>query len=215
MNSLYNRFTIILFIIMILGCASPKQIEQPDVRNLSSRIGENTIDEIVIKAAVLDKEQTITLFNTDMEQRCVIPILFVVTNKSKVGCEIRREHFKAHLGISRIEPAMPGRAAALLRDPTGSMTAAWAGYILFGFLVAPSIDAADKAESAAIEEHRKVIFSSGHIPPGGSISGYLLFESPISLKSIKLFDLEYYLAGSKNKLTVVQLTNPYAGDINN
>ena len=116
-NALKSRRLVLIILfgcMFLLGCATPKQIARPDVGEHSSRVGKGTINDVVIQAEVLDNEQAIKLFNINMARRSVIPVLFVMTNKSKVGCELRREHFKALLVSARIEPAMPGRAAALL-----------------------------------------------------------------------------------------------------
>jgi hypothetical protein len=204
---------ILLGCICLIGCTAPGPIARPDVSDLSPRVRENSVNGIVFQATVLDGDQTARLFSTDMAQRNVVPVLFVMINRSEVSCTLRREHFTARFGPSGIEPAMPGRAAVLLRDSSGSRGAAWAGYALLGILAAPSIAAAEKMETAAIEAHRDIMFCHADLPPGGKVAGYLFFESPVPPRKLQLLDLELRLSGNRNDLITLRLSNPYARDI--
>lgn len=201
---------IILLGVCLSGCAGPKQIARPTVGELLSNVGEGMVGEIVFQASVLDKEQAGRLFENDMARKGVLPVLFVITNKSSADCHISREHFTAQMGPSRVEPAMPGRAAALLRNSSGSSGATMAGWLLLGVLAAPIINEADKSETSAIETHREVIFASADLPPGGKATGYLFFESPVPLTELKQLGVEFCLSGNRNESIAVQLKNPYA-----
>lgn len=203
---------IILLGICLSGCAGPKQIARPNAGELSSNVGEGVVDDIVFQAVVLNKTQAERLFKMDIARQGVIPVLFVMTNKSTADCHLLREHFTAHIGPAHVEPAMPGRAAALLRDSSGSAGAAWAGWAVLGVLAAPIIDAAEKNETSATEAHREVIFSSADLPAGGKAIGYLFFESPAPLTKLKQLGIEFCLSGNKNDSITVQLNNPYAID---
>jgi hypothetical protein len=176
-------------------------------------VGESSLNDITVQATVLDSEQTVRLFGADMARRGIIPVLFVMSNKTGNECAIRREHFTTRFGKSRIEPVLPGRAAALLGNSSWSRGAALAGFAV-GILAAPSIVAAEKNETAAVEAHREVIFSEARIPPGGKVAGYLFFESPAPFKGSGFLELELCLSGNRNDSITVQLSNPYASDVN-
>ena len=167
---------------------------------------------ITVQAAVLNREQTARLFNLDMARRGVVPVLFAVNNETGSELLIQREHFAVRAGKSRIEPCLPGRAAALLNDSSGSRNAALAGWLIFGIFAAPQVASADKAEKAAVETNREIVFSQADLSPGGRIAGYLFFESPVRLKSLRFFELELCLSGNRDELITVQLANPYAAD---
>jgi hypothetical protein len=89
----------------------------------------------------------------------------------------------------RLEPALPGRAATLLRDSSGSRNIALAGWLAIGIFAAPGIDAAEKKETAAVVANREVIFSVVEIAAGETIAGYLFFEISTAFAKIKLLAL--------------------------
>lgn len=193
------------------GCTSPRQIIAPDPKELSmSNEGQTERDGFTFRATILGEEQAKRLLNVDVfASRSVVPILFVLTNQNKNACMIRREHFTLRTAQLRIEPALPGRAAALLRDSSESEAAIWAGYLVFGIFAAPSIDAAEKKETASVEGHRELIFSEADLPPEGTIAGYLFFESLPSVKKVQRLELELRILGDMENLISVQLHNPY------
>jgi hypothetical protein len=97
----------------------------------------------------------------------------------------------------------------LLRDSSRSKGAAWAGYLVFGILAAPSINVAEKKEASSVESHREVIFSEALLAPGGTIAGYLFFESSSRLTKLQRLELELRILGDTDNLIPVQLSNPY------
>lgn len=196
--------------IFAAGCTGPRQIVAPDSRELSmSDEGQSERDGVTLRATVLGKEQTKRLLNVDVASRFMLPVLFVMYNQNKDPLVIRREHFALRIANLRIEPALPGRAASLLRDSSESEGAIWAGYLVFGIFAAPSIDAAEKKETASVEGHRELIFSEAQLSPGGTIAGYLFFESLPSLKEVQRLDLELRISGHIENLISVQLPNHY------
>ncbi len=195
----------------LTGCSGPQQIVAPDASELStSNVGQGQRNGLTLRAAVLNEEQEIRLLRVSIASRAITPILFIISNETEISHLIRREHFTLRIGQLHIEPALPGRAAALLGDHMGSQGAAVAGFLIFGILAAPGIDAAEKKEAASVEKHLEVIFSEANLPPGGTVTGYLFFESPSNLKKIQHFELELRIAGVPETLISVQLSNPYA-----
>ncbi len=191
------------------GCTGPRPIIAPDDKELSmSNVGQSNRDGFTLRAIILSEEQGKRLLNVDVRRHALVPVLFGMSNPTGNPCLIRRDHFRLRIGELQIEPAFPGRAAALLRDSSRSQGAAWAGYLLFGVLAAPSIDAADRKEAASVEAHREVIFSEAHLPPGGTIAGYLFFESPSSLTKVRRLEMELRISGNTEDLISVQLSNP-------
>ena len=196
--------------IFSIGCTGPRQIVAPDDKELPTSISEQSEQGgFTLRATILDEKQAKRLLGVDVASRAIAPILFVIGNQNENPYLIRRENFMLRIDQLRIEPALPGRAAALLRDSSRSQGAAWAGYLVFGIFAAPSIDAAEKKETASVEKHREVIFSEAHLPPGGMIAGYLFFESPFNLKKVQRLDLELSILGNAEKPIFIQLSNPY------
>lgn len=205
---------VLVICICIAGCTAPKQITRPDSKELLETVAEGSHGDITVKAAVLDSEQADRLLNTNLARRGVIPVLFAMGNKAENKCTIRREHFTARVGNVRVEPTLPGRAAALLRNSSRSAGTALLGGAVLGILAAPSLDAAEQKEAAAVEAHREVMFSEANIPPGGMAAGYLLFESPTPIKDLGFLELELCVSGNKDESVTIRLPNPYARDAN-
>jgi hypothetical protein len=86
----------------------------------------------------LAKEQAQRLLGVDVTERSVMPVLFVMTNQTATPQLVLREHFSLRIDQLRIDPALPGRAATLLRDSSGVQHAAFAGFAL-GIFAAPII----------------------------------------------------------------------------
>lgn len=195
----------------IAGCSGPQRIVAPDAKELSvSKVREGEREGVTLRAVVLDEEQGKRLLGVDATKQSVVPVLFAINNQTENPYQIHRGHFILRIGQLCIEPALPGRAATLLCNTSQSQGAAWAGYLVFGILAAPSIDTAEKKEVASVEAHRELIFSEARVTPNGAITGYLFFESPLPPKKIKQIDLEFRISGDKEKLIAVQLFNPYA-----
>lgn len=193
-----------------VGCTGPRQITAPNAKELSmSKPGESEREGVTLRAIILDEKQGKRLLCVDVTKHAVVPVLFVMSNQTENSYLIRREHFRLWIGQSRIEPALPGRAAALLRDSSRSQGAAWAGYLVFGILAAPSINTAEKKEAASVEAHRDVIFSETPLAPGSTIAGYLFFESPTPLKKVQWFEMVLRFSENTDYLISVQLSNPY------
>ena len=202
---------IVIASVSAAGCAGPRQIAAPDAKELRiSKVGETEQEGITLGATILDEDQVIRLLSVDVTRHDVVPVIFVMSNQAETSYLIRREHFRLEIGELHIEPVLPGRAAALLRDSSESQGAAWAGYFVFGILAAPSIHTAEKKETASVEAHREAIFSEAPLTPGSTITGYLFFESPTPLKKVQRFELELRISGNTDNSISVQLSNPYA-----
>ncbi len=78
-----------------------------------------------------------------------------------------------------------------------------------GIFAAPSISAAEKKEAESVEANREVVFSEALLAPGGTIAGYLFFESPFPLKKIEQLELELGVSGDRRNAVSIQLSNPY------
>lgn len=193
------------------GCAGPQPITPPNVSELpTAHIAQGERDGLVLRAALLAKEQAQRLISVDVTGRSVMPVLFVMTNQTATPHLVLREHFSLRVDQLPIEPALPGRAATLLRDSSGVQHAAFLGWLVLGPFAIPSIHTAGKQEAAVVEANRELIFSQGHLPPGGTLAGYLFFEIPIVPAKIQLLELELQVfPGSAEDRIAVQLPNAY------
>jgi hypothetical protein len=168
-------------------------------------------DGLVLQAALLTKDQSQRLLRVDAAARGVVPLLFVLSNKTTTTYTLRREHFRLRVNQEHLEPALPGRAATLLRDASGSRRAAWAGLLAIGILAAPGIDAAEKKETAAVVANREIIFSVADIPAGEMTAGYLFFEIFQALGKAPSLALELHVVSAGTSVPLmVELLNPYA-----
>jgi hypothetical protein len=194
-----------------IGCAAPRPITLPDVAELpSAYMAQGEQEGILLKATILPKQQARQLLGAPVAGRSVMPIFFAVTNNTVAPHLISRDQFSLQRGQLRIAPALPGRAAALLRNSSGSYGAALAGWLVFGIFAAPVIDVAEKQEAAAVEVNREIVFSEAHIPPGGTITGYLFFETPITFVKMQHLELGLrpVLDGAAAQI-MVRVPNPY------
>lgn len=201
----------VLGVIYAVGCAGPQPMTPPAVSELlTAHMGESERDGLVLRAALLVKEQAQRLLGVDVTERSVMPVLFVMTNQTPTPQLILREHFSLRADQLRIEPALPGRAATLLRDPSGVQLAASLGWLVLGPLAAPSIHAAGKQEAAVVEANRASVFTQAELPPGGTLAGYLFFEVPTAPAKIQGLELELRVfSGAAEDRIPVQLPNPY------
>jgi hypothetical protein len=215
MRKVLNPRFIALIILLVgvygVGCTGPRQIVVPDAKEVfMAKAVQIEREGLKLQATVLDENQEKRLLAVNVGKRNVVPVLFVMSNQTEIPYRIRREHFALGIDQFRIEPALPGRAAVLLQDTSRSKGTAWAGLAVFGILAAPSIVAAERKEAASVESHREIIFSEVSLPPGGTIAGYLFFESPVPLRKVQKLELELRITGNNDKLIPIQLANPYA-----
>ena len=206
------RLLTVLSGVYAVSCAAPQPITPPSTDALPTAHAARVEHAgLALQAAVLAKDQAQSLLGVPVAARAVLPVLFVLTNHTPTPYTVLREHFRLWANQGRYAPALPGRAATLLRDSSGSQSAAIAGWLVLGIFAAPGIDAAEKKESAAVVANQTSVFSRAEVPAAGTVAGYLFFEVPRALATVQTLTLELQaFADGTGDLLSASLTNPYA-----
>lgn len=207
----HRRVWVALIVVSAIGCSPARPIERatsdhrnrtPAVADAQSRLG--------LTAMVLDETQSNALLHVSAGERDLLPVTFTITNGGSTPLSVRQDDFRLRLDDRRlIAPALPGRAASLLRDNSGSTGAMWAGYLAFGVLAAPALHDAEKTEEAAMRSSREVFFSSAEVSPGAALDGYLVFEIPVPV--VGLDEPVLQMSQPSGAPLEIYLSNPYAG----
>lgn len=164
-----------------------------------------------LKAAILTEEQCDAPLQVAHVERDLLPVKFRLINDSRMALSVRQDDFRLLLDhVRRIAPALPGRAASLLRDESASTGAMWAGYLALGILAAPALHAAENSEEAAMRSARELFFDAAEIAPGASLDGYLVFESPLPIVELDTTVLQ--MRQASGPLIELRLSNPYSSD---
>ena len=221
MSSFVSRWSVsyvplVLLTICNLSCSSGKAITPPAPRELSTvQTAEASKNGILLRAGVLGKDRAKDLLNTNVAGRSVLPLLFVVKNETQIARIVTRDNFSLKInGQLQLSPILPGRAATLLRNPSGSQNAAWAGVLFVGIFALPSIAHQEKRERAAVIMNDQFIFKYADIPVGQGAAGYLFFETPIDPDECVSLELKLTLpfvvdSDAVPLELVLLLNNPY------
>ena len=200
-----------------LGCSPAQPIRPAEGSALvATTSGHATSGALSIEASVLPEEQAKESLRVDPATIGLLPIAFVARNDGRDPWLLSQTDFRLGIDdLTKEAPALPGRAANLLRDPNEASAAIWAGYLVFGILAAPSINAAEGHERAAVESNYALIFKSATVAPGATQAGYLFFESPKAIDQIHHLNLTVTLVsrGTDTPAATIELDliNPYAG----
>lgn len=194
---------------LLAACSSPRPIQSPQLEHATGRATEVAAGPLILRATVLDEQQSDELLQVDAAERRLVPVLFVLANRGDAVLTVGQDDFRLRTDTGRgIAPALPGRAASLLRNEGGSTAAIWTGYATIGFLAAPAIDAAEKREEQAARASRGVLFSSDEVAPGESVVGYLIFESPLPVEELSELALAFITPNTADAVRL-PLINPY------
>jgi hypothetical protein len=169
------------------GCSPARPIEPAsgDPWNVDTPSVVDDQSRLALSAVILDAKQSHVLLHVSAVERDVLPLIFTVTNGGAAPFPVQQEDFRLRLDDGRrIVPALPGRAASLLRDDRASTGAMWAGYLVFGILAAPALHDAERREEAAMRASRQQIFVRAEVPPGSPLNGYLVFEVPVPVDTL-------------------------------
>ncbi len=197
---------------LAFACSHAKPIVSATTEGFASAHAQKRVnDNLTISATVLSKDQAKKRLRIQPAQRSVLPILFAVKNEGTRSYPISLTHFSLNLnGRLRIGPALPGRAATLLRDTSESDAAALSGYLVFGVLAAPFIHSAEQREDETVLATRDLVFREAEVQPGQIQPGYLIFESPVDLADIHSLELEVQTTTEgDDQVILLPLLNPY------
>ncbi len=199
---------------MYVGCRTPRPIPEASMVDLDGEnAGGAASAMVVLKAVVVGPQVAGRLFDADLAARSILPVVFAVTNSGTADLHLRREQFLLVVDDAHIEPVLPGRAANLLRADSEVDTATMIGFIAVGVLAAPSIDAAQRHQEAAVQGNLGRIFSDAEVAPAHTQVGYLFFETPRRLDQISTVRLQYTSQSPSETppdSVIVTLANPYA-----
>jgi hypothetical protein len=189
-----DRRVIAAALLTCAACSTPQVIEPPTAESLGARRVERSHGGVRCSAMVLDDAESRDLLRVAAAERDLIALVFALTNLGDQPLPLQQNAFRLRINDTRrIAPALPGRAASLLRDETGSLEAMLAGALVIGPLAAPSIEAAYRREAYATNTSRELIFSATSVAGGNTGAGYLIFESPLPLDEISQLVLEMAL----------------------
>jgi hypothetical protein len=203
-----------------LGCGGPRAA----VRAEAPAVGERGVaiapaPDLDLRARVLDAAAAENVLGAELLVGGVVPVAFAVTNHQDATLVVERTDFRLFVDERPgIEPSLPGRAASLLRDTSGSRNAALLGAfsgspasLVLLFLAVPTIDAAEDKETAADVAKREFIFDRLEIGPGATAAGYLVFETGHDPEDARRLVLELRSGTGADAISRrLELPNPYA-----